>query len=303
MAGAADPEARTPTLARPPVSRSGRVARTTARRLTVATSALRVLPDYLIIGAKRSGSTSLHRYLSEHPAIRSPNVLKGTHYFDVQFSQGWDWYRSHFPTVFRRAWMQYRHHTQMLVGEASPYYVFHPLAPGRIAAALPGVRLILLVRDPVERAYSHHQYEVARGFESEPIERALDLEPERLAGEVRRMLSEPAYESFHHRHHSYLSRGLYIDQVEQLWTLFPREHVLVTSSEELFAAPRQALRRVTNFLGLDPLEQTNFARHKANRYDEMTVEVRRRLASYYAEPNRRLYDALDEDFGWTTVDP
>jgi len=302
MPGSAEPAGGTSVLARGAVRGPAKMARSTARRLSIATSGFRVLPDYLIVGTKRGGSTSLHEYLGHHPAIVAPNVIKGSHYFDVQFGRGWAWYRSHFPTVFRRAWMQSRHHLRMVVGEASPYYVFHPRALDRIAAALPSVKLILLARDPVQRAYSHHQYEVARGFESEPIERALDLEPERLAGEEQRMLDDPAYESFHHRHHSYLARGLYIEQVARLWALFPRDQVLVIASEQLFAEPRQALRRVTDFLGLQPFEVTSYEHHKSNRYETMTTAVRRRLAEFFAEPNHRLYDALGVDFGWTTPD-
>lgn len=299
MVSAADPFAARTALKPVPLEAVVHLARRTARGLASTTSALRVLPDYLIVGAKRSGTTSLHKYVVDHPAVHAPNVPKSSHFFDVQFARGWCWYRSHFPTVFRREWERRVHHRQLLVGEASPYYVFHPLALERIAAALPNVRLILLARDPVDRAYSHYHYEVARGFEVETIDRALDLEPERLAGEVERIRADPAYDSFPLRHHSYASRGLYIEQVQRLWALFPKEHVLVLCSEGLFTDPHAAMRLVTDFLGLEPLATQTFGRHKANTYRDMAERVRRRLAEHFAEPNQRLYRALGVDFGWT----
>ena len=91
--------------------------------------------------------------------------------------------------------------------------MFHPLAADRIAADLPGVRLLVLVRDPVERAYSAHAHERARGFETEPFERALELEPARLAGEAERIAAEPGYLSASHQHHAYRARGRYVEQL------------------------------------------------------------------------------------------
>jgi hypothetical protein len=255
-----------------------------------------MLPAFLIVGGKRCGSTSLYEYMIRHPSVAGSRAKKGTHYFDVNFPRGISWYRSKFPTQARFGPAR---SGRRITGEASPYYMFHPLAPARIAATLPDVRLIAALRDPVERAWSHYRYSVARGFEDLPVGEALDREPERLAGEVERMESDPTYQSYAHRHHTYLSRGRYAEQLTALYELFGPERVLVLQSEALFADPPAALRRVFRFLGLDedpvlgPLPV-----YKAGRDQTMPAEIRARLEAYYAARNDDLYALPGVDLRW-----
>src|SRR5690606_30511881 len=154
---------------------AGRAVTRTGGRLT---SRSRMLPDFLMVGTQRGGTTSLFRALAAHPAIVQPNFHKGVHYFDVNYTRGLSWYRGHFPM---RAPAERRVAASGLTGgkegvrlpvafESAGYYMHHPLAPERIARDLPGVKLIVLLRDPVIRAYSAHQHELARGFEAGPIE-------------------------------------------------------------------------------------------------------------------------------------
>lgn len=273
-------------------------ARTGRRLAGRATSPARQVPSFLVVGAKRSGSTSLYEYVIRHPDVAPCRVKKGSHYFDVCYSRGWNWYRSNFPLALPVGGGR-----RVITGEASPYYMFHPLAPARIAAALPQVKLIAVLRDPVDRAYSHYQYEVRRGFEDLPIAAALDREPERLAGEEERMVAEPGYQSFEHRHHGYLARGRYAEQLERIWELVPREQVLVLQSESLFADPDRSMARVWAFLGLSPCTLGDVPAFKAGRYDDIPAEVRARLSAYYEEPNRRLYAAAGIDFCWPATTP
>ena len=165
-----------PTLVSKAVGRT--VGRLTARWRTV--------PDYLIIGTKRGGTTSLQQYLTAHPDVLEPKAAKASHYFDANFSKGWSWYRAHFPL---QRWMDRERAAgrPVVVGEASPYYCFHPLALDRIAARVPDVKLIIVLRDPVERAWSHYSYEVARGNEDLSFADALDAEPARTAGAADRI--------------------------------------------------------------------------------------------------------------------
>ncbi|MFC7647665.1 sulfotransferase domain-containing protein [Streptosporangium lutulentum] len=151
-----------------------------AGRLTARS---RILPSFLIVGAQRCGTTSLYRALSQHPLMLKPVLHKGVHYFDMAYDQGLSWYRAHFPLRPRVSRLSYRYGYRPQAFESSPYYLFHPLASARIAWDLPGVKLIVLTRDPVERAFSAHAHELARGFETETsFARAVELEEERLAG-------------------------------------------------------------------------------------------------------------------------
>src|SRR6478609_8924353 len=162
------------------------------------TSPWRMQPSFLVIGAQRAGTTTLYRVLSEHPSVARPTASKGIRYFELEYHRGPRWYAGHFPL---KALARRKHGPDVVTFESSGYYSFYPLAAARIARDLPGVKVVMMVREPVERAYSAHRHELARGFETEEFEAALALEEERLAGEVERMTADPSYESFHHRHH------------------------------------------------------------------------------------------------------
>jgi hypothetical protein len=275
-----------------------KAARWSAQAYARPTAGLRLLPDYLIIGAQRAGTTSLHRYLVQHPGVRTMLRTKGVHFFDTNYGRGLDWYASRFPTKLYAWYVARRHGVELRTGEASPYYLFHPHVPQRVAEHLPRVKLIALLRDPVQRAYSHYQHEVARGFETLAFEAAIEAEPGRLAGETERMLAEPLYNSFAHQHHSYMARGRYQEQLARWRSLFPDEQLLVLSSERFFREPEPTFRRVLDFLGLPPFAPDAFEKHNAYDYRPMGAEVRGRLLEHYREPNRRLYESLGEDLGW-----
>jgi LPS sulfotransferase NodH len=277
-----------------------RTIRAGERRLGHQTSRFRLLPDYLIIGAQRSGTTSLYKYLVQHPAVGAAFLGKGAHFFDTNYTGAVDSYRSHFPTRTYKWWVKARRGLDLVTGEASPYYLAHPHAPYRIAEALPSVRLIALLRDPVERAYSHYQHELARGFESLSFEEAIDREPERLEGELEKMRADPSYNSFSYQHHSYLIRGRYAEQLETWYSLFPEQQILVLASEHLFADPDRVYRRVLEFLGVPPVSLPRYEAFNPRRYVDMNAATRERLTEYFAEPNRRLYEFMGVDLGWST---
>jgi hypothetical protein len=266
---------------------------------TSPTSHLRVLPDFLIIGAQRAGTTSLYRYLAQHPAVGPVVLTKGAHYFDTNYDRGLDWYRTHFPTRWHAASIRRRAGVPMQTGEGSPYYLFHPLVPGRVARDLPNVKLIALLRDPVERAYSQFQHESARGFEELSFEDAIDREEERLAGEVERLFADPSYHSFEHQHHSYQARGRYAEQILAWHEVLPPERLLVLHMESFFAAPEEGFGRVLAFLGLPAWEPPAFDRYNARRYSSMDPSIRARLEASFEEPNRRLEALVGIGFGGT----
>jgi len=284
-----------------PVISAGRDALVGWRMLSASR---RPLPDFLIIGAQRSGTTSLYRYLLAHPQVLPASPSKGVHYFDKNADRSLRWYRAHFPTESERTACERRFGAPVVTGEGSPYYLFHPHVPARAAAAVPGARVIAMLRDPVERAYSHYRQEYARGFEdAETFERALELEPSRLEGERERMLADPAYDSRAMQHHAYLARGLYLDQLQAWREHFPAEQVLVICAEQFFAAPQGVYADTLRFLGLpDPASPPEFKAYNARPAAGMAEETRARLQAHFAEPNRRLEEYLGMRMGWPSAE-
>ena len=255
-----------------------------------ATSVVRPLPDFLILGAQKAGTTALYAYLRRHPAITGPS-WKEVSFFDRHWARGEAWYRGNFPNLARTR--------GRLVGEASPSYVFHPLAPGRVRKLVPEARLVVLVRNPVDRALSHYNHEVALGREPLSFEDALEAEEERLRGEEERMAADPRYFSREWWSHTYKARGRYAEQLERWLAVFPRERLLVLPSDDLGADPAAAHARVLEFLGAAPHRLDAYPRVYEREYAPMRTETRERLAAEFEEPNRRLYELLGRDLAWT----
>jgi hypothetical protein len=176
--------------------------------------------------------------------------------------------------------------------------MFHPLAPERIAADLPQVKLIAILRNPVDRAYSHYNHMVRVGREPLSFEEALDQEEERLAGEVERIKADPAYSTFKHLHYSYQARGRYAGQIETWLGLFPRNQMMFLSSEELYTSPATLYAKAIEFLGLPRWEPQGFKAFKQGVYEDIPARSRARLAKYFEPHNRKLYELVGIDFGW-----
>ena len=253
------------------------------------TSPFRPLPDFLVLGAQKAGTTALYEYLRRHPQISGPS-WKEVSFFDRHWARGESWYRGNFPNVART---RGKH-----VGEASPSYVFHPLAPRRVQEVVPEARLIVLVRNPVDRALSQYNHEVALGREPLPFEEALDAEEERLRGEQERMAADPRYFSREWWSHTYRARGRYAEQLERWLAVFPREQLLVLPSDDLGSDPARAHAQVLEFLGASPQRLDSYPRVYEREYEPMEPETRERLAAEFEEPNRRLYELLGRDLGW-----
>jgi Sulfotransferase domain len=262
-----------------------------------ASAPLRLQPDFIMIGAQRCGTTTLFRALLDHPQVIRPTFHKGVNYFDLNYYRGDHWYRGPFPLAgpARRRTARYG---GPCVFEASGYYLYHPFAPARIARDLPDVKLVVMLRDPTERAFSAYKHEYARGYEREDFERALELEDSRLAGEFERMRDDPRYESFAHRHYSYRHRGHYAEQLERVFRYFPREQVYIIDSEEFFAKPLPQYQQLLAFLGLRPAEPAGFGQHNARPGQPMAVPARHMLDEYYRSHNERLASLLGREPCW-----
>lgn len=261
------------------------------------TSRGRLLPDYLIIGTQRGGTTSLYKYLAQHP-VHARALTKELRFFDLNYHRGVAWYRSRFPSRRYRDSAKRSRGIDLVVGEASPDYMFHPHAPRRVAELLPAVKLIVLLRNPVDRAFSHYWHQFKRGHEQLSFDEAVQREPERLAGELERTLEDERYVSYERHHHSYLARGLYADQLEAWLELFPREQFMVERSEDLFQDPAAVFERTLRFLGLPPRELKQYEQFNAFSQDSMEPDTRARLEDHFRPHNEHLSRLLGRDFGW-----
>lgn len=263
-----------------------------------ATGGRRALPSVLVIGSQRCGTTSMYKALAQQPHVFRPVWRKGVHYFDVSYDRGPRWYRSHFPRESALARAAERYRSDPFCFESSPYYMFHPSAAHRIRSTLPDVRLIVLVRDPVERAYSAHAHELARGYENLPFDEALAAEDGRLAGEEERMLTDPTYSSHAHRHQGYRSRGEYAPQLERLAGILGRDRIKVIDSHRFFADPEPIYADLLGWLGTRMITQPVFERHNARPRMPLTDGVRRQLDEHFAPIDERLGEWLGHTPTW-----
>jgi hypothetical protein len=263
-------------------------------------AAPRALPDFLVIGAQKSGTSSLFRYLDQHPQIRGP-IPKEVHYFSGgldpavdAYARGEAWYRAHFPKASEMG-------EGMHAFEATPLYLLHPHAAARIHALMPEVKLVAVLRNPTDRALSHYFHNVRanprRVFQETlgPAE-AMAAEEARLAP----VLAAGDYRSEIYRVATYKARGRYLEQLRRYTAYFPRESLLLLRAEDLFADPAGQMRVLADFLGLDhgrgriDFQAENVG---ANR-ETVDPGVREELDAYFAPHNRALAEALGRDFGW-----
>lgn len=270
----------------------------------MATADLRPPPDFLIVGTKRGGTTSLHDYLLRHPAVLPlwprPQKVKGTYFLAEGWSsKGRRWYRSHFPTRLTRALASRRVGERVLAGESTPYDLFHPLAPERARQVAPDARIVVLLRDPVERAFSHYKERRRHGDDPLPFGEAVTAEAARTAGEEERILADPAYVSFAHRHWTYVAQSRYTAGLGRWLDAYPAERVLVLRSEDLFAKPDDVYAEVLAHLGLSGRPLEGAEQLNAEPSKGMDDDVRRRLEDELRDDVVALEVLLGRDMGWS----
>jgi hypothetical protein len=238
---------------------------------------LGALPNTLLIGAQKSGTTSLFHYLEQHPQICASRS-KEPQYFDSQYHRGEKWYRAHFRP--RRG--------ETVRIEASPHSLFHPLSPRRVQAAIPGARLIVLLRNPIDRAYSHYHESVSQSAEPLSFRDALAAEPARLADWYEKVERGEARDSPELRDFSYVTRGLYAAQIARWLMPFRREQFLFLRSEEMFEAPQPTLDRVYDSLGIDSIAIGDSRPRRQRRYPPMEADIRSALELTFEASNEEL---------------
>lgn len=262
-------------------------------------SPLRMMPDFIIIGAQKGGTSSLYRYLTQHPQILTA-VEKEIRFFDYKFHKGLTWYRAHFPLKLWAWYKQRRQAGPILTGEASPNYLFDPRAARRLAAVLPNAKLIVMLRNPVDRAYSSYQMGVRRGWETLSFEEAVAVEPERTKGELEKTLVDGRFRGMNRHNFAYLERGWYAEQLAWWLDAFPRQQIHIIKSETFFADPARVVADVFAFLGLPACPNLDYRPVNVGHYDALNSAVRSQLQAYFQPYNAQLYDMLGIDMGWET---
>jgi hypothetical protein len=274
----------------------------------VWTSPFRLLPNFLIIGVQKGGTTSLYRYLEEHPSVAGA-FAKEVHFFDNhtrdhKYGKGMNWYRSHFVYDAYRLYHRLAYQQDLITGEGSPDYIFDVHAPKRIATNLPNVKIIILLRDPVDRAYSHYLHNVRAEWDPDrerlSFEDAIAAEAERLDGEYEKLVEKENYFSYNYMHYSYLKRGLYADQIKIWFKLFPQEQILIIKSEDFFSNSDITFQQVLNFLQLPywKLGKFQLFNTRAEKSIGLNPNTKEKLKQYFYPHNIQLNELLMRNFEW-----
>jgi len=270
------------------------------------TSPLRILPDFIIFGVGRCGTTSLYNYLTEHPNVGSAQV-KEIFFFDYHFHKGVGWYQKHFPLP--------RYYKRFMTGDATPSYIHHPLAPHRIKELLPQVKLIVLLRNPIDRAYSHYcqtmNGKLNPQFPFEIVVRYQITERNFFARE--KILGDEQYFRQVYYPTAYLSKSVYLENLKRWFQVFPKEQILVLKNEEMSADPQKIFQKTIEFLELPRWELKEYKKYNYQGshfgqafssvkpklpYGKMAPLVREQLIEYFRPYNQQLYEFLGIDFGW-----
>lgn len=252
------------------------------------------LPDFVIIGAPKCGTTSLHELLTQHPHVES-GLRKELGYFTHHFDKGIEWYRAQFlPPMWKNG-------QRSVTGESTPSYFFDRSVPEKMAKVIPQARLIALLRNPVDRAYSNYQQNVRTVKETRTFEDAIKAEMKWLLGKEGGVSEQKPDASVGRTPAEYLQRSIYVDHFTHWLKYFGNEQVLVLKSEDIFERELDTLKIVLNFLDLPDWEPEVLEKRNKNQghyKQEMDPVTRRQLEDFFEPHNRRLYEYLGVDFGW-----
>lgn len=245
-------------------------------------------PDFLIIGAQKAGTTSLYNCLKQHPAV-SPARKKEIHYFSQFYRKGLAWYLEHYPL----------RDDEQLSGEASPFYLFHPQSARRIAEVYPHIKLIVMLRDPVERAISHYHQQHRRGHEKLPMLAAFEQEPKRIGKAWEKLLRDEQTSASLLQQCSYLKRGEYLSQLQRYEQYFPARQIHLIESRDFFNQPQDTLQLLYHFLEIDPdFVPADLWPRKPGLYADTDPTILNYLHHYFKPHNEALFRHLGRTFPW-----
>ena len=264
------------------------------RNIFGITGPLRVLPDFIIIGSMKCGTTSLYYDICEHPCA-SPAAYDEIGFFDSNFHLGLNWYRSMFPRKKQIEDVRRKEGTA-ITGEDTPFYFWNPTAAKRIKKLLPNIKLISILRNPIDRAYSEYQDWSSRESNPPSFETVIENEIN-LQREYPRLITEGNFEVFNQKN-SYLLKGVYVDQLKIWAGLFPKEQIFTLSTENLNSDPTAALESVFQYLNLPDYKIKNIQRQKQKKYVPMNSQTRKILVEFFKPHNERLFKFIGKKFDW-----
>ena len=265
------------------------------RHIYGITSPLRVLPDFIIIGAMKSGTTSLNYNIAEHPCVL-PAAYDEIGFFDVNFELGFNWYRSLFPTTFQKKSIVSKH-GYFATGEDTPFYFWREDAAIRIKQFLPKTKLLLLLRNPIDRAYSNYMDGFLRNTNIPSFEETIEKEIEIISNEKDYQLSQTNFKRYS-RNPSHISKGFYAEQLEIWFKHFTKEQFCIMSTEELSKNPVKTMNIIFDFLDLPLYQIKKPQKRKYKKYVPMKENTRNRLIDFYNSYNKKLYDLIEKNFDW-----
>ena len=263
------------------------------RNIFGITGPLRVLPDFIIIGSMKCGTTSLYYDICEHPCT-SPAAYDEIGFFDSNFHLGLNWYRSMFPTKKQIENIR-RKEGVAITGEDTPFYFWNPVAAKRIKELLPNIKLISILRNPIDRAYS--EYHDLVDSKSNPPSFETFIENEIDIRKNCSIITEENFEDFNQKN-SYLLKGIYVDQLKIWDGLFPKERIFTLSTEDLNSEPITALESVFEYLNLPDYKIKKPQRQKQKKYAPMKPQTRKSLIEFFKPHNERLFKFIGKRFDW-----
>ena len=235
-------------------------------------------PDFVIIGAGKAGTTSLYRYLGKHPQILLPNK-KELRFFDRNFERGYQWYLAQFPGICDRS--------DLLTGEASPSYFYEDQAAQRLYDFAPEIKIIVMLRNPVERTISGYYQNRKLGINQLTLAAIVEQE---IADINARNEAQLAHSS------GILGQSLYYYKLKRWLGIFPKNQFLIFKSENFFANSAESMAETFDFLSLPNVNNHHYSKHNKGSYPEVSSEIKQQLKSFFAPHNQKLAQFFNMDF-------
>ena len=264
------------------------------RHIFAITGFIRVIPDFLVIGAKRCGTTSLYQHLPEHPCIsKSPHDNMG--FFNDNFHLGVNWYKSFFPTTFTRNKIKSKF-GDFLAFDVTTKYMEEESTANNVYQTKPNMKIIIILRNPVDRAYSQYHLSVRQTAERRSFEDVVEENMNRLNKE-----SHEHYKikpKFSAKEDNYLKKGLYALQLRYWLKIFPRENILIVSTEEFESNQQIIYNKIFEFLNISKFEVKNTKKMQKGNYPPIKSETRNLLLDYFRPHNHELFELINMEFDW-----